>query len=483
MRIHLALAALLLTSCFGSTPATVPVSDTAGVSASAPTAALGMPQSAPPKSTATATPLAAAEYEAFATGTLGPPGLAAGRVAAYRPLILATFAPPGASDAEYVPYFSYDGAEWTRIDLPRHPGEIVTALGVSPNRRYVFVGTSEGRILRREPFSIPGQWEEVYAAPRGTFQPVVTGFAFHGDRVYAALKGVLTSATGRRFEDWTPGLGDLEAAIEHRGRFGTSNPAPIGGRVIVGIGGVMPGSTGTWVRTAEGRWERTGLEAEHRFVVLDEEVVAVRITSAVGIAPAHVSRDAGRTWLEAAVGAPLVGFINVAASSVGAIALSPDGLFRLRPDLNWERLAAIATDRWSFAVSGRDVFVPHVSGLQRFRIERPLAADPEFCGVEQTRQGQEWYVRDAAMRECLWQAYLAGTTARLVSYAYTIEGGPIVRTITVDGGRIAIFIESNDPFGFTGELELSCTNLTRSGPDHLDLDATGCSGPEDRFVL
>ena len=56
-------------------------------------------------------------------------------------MILATFAPPGAPDTEYVPYFGFDDQGWTRADFVayaerRQRGEFPTrAAAPTPARR------------------------------------------------------------------------------------------------------------------------------------------------------------------------------------------------------------------------------------------------------------------------------------------------------------------------------------------------------------
>ena len=80
------------------------------------------------------------------------------------------------------------------------------------------------------------------------------------------------------------------------------------------------------------------------------------------------------------------------------------------------------------------------------------------CGEEELGQGDAGNIEG---RLCLFDAYLAGQGAELISTALTIEGDPITRYIRVhESGVVEIFIDaSRDRFG-SGEWErLRCNGL------------------------
>ncbi len=81
------------------------------------------------------------------------------------------------------------------------------------------------------------------------------------------------------------------------------------------------------------------------------------------------------------------------------------------------------------------------------------------CGKEFNRHGQGI---DAAARDCLWRAYLAGQPAEFTTTALTVEGDPITHTIVIAApGRIEVTVDSKDRFGRQGVFRYTCQRLER----------------------
>ncbi len=89
------------------------------------------------------------------------------------------------------------------------------------------------------------------------------------------------------------------------------------------------------------------------------------------------------------------------------------------------------------------------------------ASGPRQCGTE-TKVTTTDEGKDAAARDCLWQAYRAGQPARFTTTALTVEGDPITFDIAVVGpGWIAITVNSADTFGARGVFNHTCATMDR----------------------
>ncbi len=83
------------------------------------------------------------------------------------------------------------------------------------------------------------------------------------------------------------------------------------------------------------------------------------------------------------------------------------------------------------------------------------------CGTE-TKVTMTDEGKDAAARDCLWQAYRAGQPARFTTTAITAEGDPITFDVEVVGpGWIAITVNSADTFGARGVFNHTCAIMDR----------------------
>jgi len=84
------------------------------------------------------------------------------------------------------------------------------------------------------------------------------------------------------------------------------------------------------------------------------------------------------------------------------------------------------------------------------------------CGTETKVTMRPGEGKDAAARDCLWQAYRAGQPARFTTTAITVEGDPITFDIAVVGpGWIAITVNSADTFGARGVFNHTCATMDR----------------------
>lgn len=97
------------------------------------------------------------------------------------------------------------------------------------------------------------------------------------------------------------------------------------------------------------------------------------------------------------------------------------------------------------------------------------------CGVEQMQRGE---ATTMDRRDCLWQAYRGGRTARLVVQAMTVLG-PRVTTLTVAGPeRVRIRWEATDERGQMVSGHDTCAQLVLQPdpprPSYFRL--TGCTG-------
>ena len=79
----------------------------------------------------------------------------------------------------------------------------------------------------------------------------------------------------------------------------------------------------------------------------------------------------------------------------------------------------------------------------------------ESCGEEVLEQAQPFA---RAARECLFQAFLDGRAAELISTQPTIEGDPITRYIRVhENGVVEIFVDATrDRFGSGAWERIRC---------------------------
>jgi hypothetical protein len=117
----------------------------------------------------------------------------------------------------------------------------------------------------------------------------------------------------------------------------------------------------------------------------------------------------------------------------------------------------------------------------RLTSSQPTSAplDQPSCG----RAVNSGSSHDARPTDCIWQAYLAGTTAQAIVVQYTTEGDPMTYAINlVSANRIDVTIQSKDRFGPKGSFAYSCQGLTRQpaqNPSLYFLVATDCSGPRD----
>ncbi len=90
------------------------------------------------------------------------------------------------------------------------------------------------------------------------------------------------------------------------------------------------------------------------------------------------------------------------------------------------------------------------------------ASELRQCGVEVMVTSKPFEGKDAAARDCLWQAYQASQPARFTTTAITVEGDPITFDVTVVGpGWITITVTSADKFGAQGTFHHRCGLMER----------------------
>lgn len=108
--------------------------------------------------------------------------------------------------------------------------------------------------------------------------------------------------------------------------------------------------------------------------------------------------------------------------------------------------------------------------------ETAISIDParlRFCGVEELGHSG---APDAAVRECVWQAYQRGEPVEFVSRLITTEGAPVTTTYTLLGpDRVLVYQDSQDRFGRFGVFRSTCTGVE---PDPREVFRfAGCSEP------
>lgn len=114
--------------------------------------------------------------------------------------------------------------------------------------------------------------------------------------------------------------------------------------------------------------------------------------------------------------------------------------------------AAIAAAAIAVALTG---CAPIGRSVPSFVADRePLPA----CGEETSAHGE---TRNVAARQCLLDAFKAGTKAEFIVTEDTIEGDPITRIIRVLGpSEVQIFVDATrDSFGSGAWVELTCSRL------------------------
>lgn len=322
---------------------------------------------------------------------VGPDARACAVVASAR-AYLATFSVADGTDLRCSLYTSADGERWQRATLDlraageqpngsqQPAGETVLAVGINSATGSLFAGTTYGRILRADGLGAP--WRSVSEPPAGTFQPIVTGFLFDGQRGYAAMKGLLVSEDdGRTWRDSSVGIGSFKAGLETRGRFGTSAPVRSLNDVFLGIGGVLEGTTGIWATADGGRaWRRIDVAATGEYgIAARDGLIAVALPNPFDetgkpIAPARASSDGGRTWRETATLPRGVQISSMVAASNWIAAGTSEGVFLLNNDLSWTRLSPQPRGIRGIAFTNGQLYAASdQEGLWRLQLPGPAA--------------------------------------------------------------------------------------------------------------
>lgn len=372
---------------------------------------------------------------------------------------------PGPDDRAAVYRGGIWRSNWEREPIEFETGESPTSVAIHDSGA-LFVGTSQGRVLRRDDW-YGTSWQQVFRAPAGTFQPVVQRFTFAGGFTYVALKGVLLSEDNGPWRDVTSGLGDLPA-LAQRGRFGVTGPVVAGDRLIVEIGGLQPLSTGIWVRTPDATWSKATLQGPLSDIASDRRrVVALRADTS----ETQISDDAGASWRSIPAPEQL---IRVVPTALGFVARSQRTLYVLDQDRWWPAMSL--GDGTALAATGREIAIASGRSVQRVRIEAasPSAKD---CGYETALHRAP---EDASGRACLTSALAIGIPARYTYTQFTTEGDPVVLTFVVIGpSQVRVVLDNADRFGRPGVFTATCTSLSPDGPIRLQLG--GCTGdPEVR---
>lgn len=426
-----------------------------------------VPSPSPIAATATPQPTRTAGLALQALEQTSVDGLVPYSVATHTRGLLAIFGKqnPGPDDRAAIYRGGIWRSSWEREAIEFESGESPTSVGIHDSGA-LFAGTSQGRLMRRDDW-YGTSWREVFRAPAGTFQPVVQRFTFAAGFTYVGLKGVLLSEDNGPWRDVTSGLGDLPG-LEQRGRFGVTGPVVIGDRLIVGIGGLQPLSTGIWVRAPHGAWSRLTLQADVSDLAADgRRVVALRS----GSSETHVSDDAGASWRSIPAPEQLV---RVVPTALGFVARSLRTLYVLDQDRWWPAMSV--GEGTALAATGREIAIASAGNVKRLRIET-ASSSAKDCGYETALHRAP---EDVPGRACLTTALASGTPARYTYTRFTVEGDPVVLTLVVIGpSQVRVILDSADGFGRPGVFTATCTSLSPDGPIRLQL--RGCTGdPEVR---